>query len=77
MVTSTNRGNPIEFLKDEWVYSDNKVPLDCEERPCTRCGYMPTKEGYDHCLGRIEGATSACCGHGISEKILILKGDVV
>lgn len=28
---------------------------------------MPTKEGYDACLGYIKGAKSACCGHGIEE----------
>lgn len=71
MVRGYNRGNPIEYLDGEWVYSDNKVPLENEERPCVRCGRMPTPEGYDACLGHIEGATSACCGHGIEEKILM------
>ena len=27
----------------------------------------PTKEGYDACLGYIEGAMSACCGHGVEK----------
>lgn len=43
-----------------------------DSRPCKRCGRMPTKEGYDACLGYIKGAKSACCGHGI-EKPYILK----
>ena len=44
------------------------------ERPCKRCGCSPTKEGYDACLGYIEGATSACCGHGV-EKGFIMYPD--
>lgn len=73
MCKGWNRGNPIEYDWDRlcWVYSDNKVPLENEERPCTRCGRMPTPEGYDACLGHIEGATSACCGHGIHEKMVM------
>ena len=32
--------------------------------PCTVCHLPPTPEGFDPCLGRLEGVTSACCGHG-------------
>ena len=71
MVTGNNKGNPIEYVNDIWIYSDDKTPLEGHERPCTRCGRMPTPEGYDACLGHIEGVTSACCGHGITTKILI------
>jgi len=71
MVTGHLRGNPIEYINNQWVYSDNKVPIDQEERPCTRCGRMPTPEGYDACLGYIKGASAACCGHGLHEKIVI------
>jgi hypothetical protein len=34
---------------------------------------MPTKEGYDACLGYIEGAKSACCGHGVEEGYIVYK----
>jgi len=71
MIISDSRGNPIAYINDEWVYSDDKIPLKNEERPCTRCGRLPTIEGYDACIGYIEGATSACCGHGVREKIII------
>jgi hypothetical protein len=37
------------------------------ERPCIRCGKMPTKEGYDACTGHIEGVKAACCGHGVEQ----------
>lgn len=71
MVTSYSRGNAIEYLNGQWVYSDTKEPILDNERPCKRCGRMPTKEGYDTCLGYIEGATSVCCGHGVSEKVIM------
>lgn len=32
---------------------------------------MPTKEGYDACLGFIEGAKSACCGHGVERAYVV------
>ncbi|MEA4813872.1 MAG: hypothetical protein VB112_03050 [Oscillospiraceae bacterium] len=71
MVTGYNRGHPIIYLNGEWVYSDNLVPIKNEERPCVRCGRMPTPEGYDACLGYIPGVTSACCGHGVEPGYLI------
>jgi len=71
MVRSFTRGHPIEFVDGKWRYSDTGETMDDRERPCARCGRLPTKEGYDACLGYIEGVTSACCGHGISEIILM------
>ena len=65
MITSYSRGHKI-YYDGEWKYSDNGLPMN-NLRPCKRCGKYPTKEGYDHCLGYIEGATSACCGHGVIE----------
>ena len=37
-------------------------------------GTHPTKEGYDACLGHIDGAIHACCGHG-AEKGYIMYPD--
>ena len=70
MVTGYHRGNKTIYTNDQWIYEDG-VPITQEERPCTRCGRMPTPEGYDACLGHIEGATAACCGHGIWDKTVI------
>jgi hypothetical protein len=68
MITSFDRGHKI-YLKDGfWYYCDNNKILDAE-RSCKRCGRKPTKEGYDACLGYIEGVESACCGHGVTESI--------
>lgn len=31
---------------------------------CPHCNIERTSEGYDGCLGYIEGVIEACCGHG-------------
>ena len=67
---SYTRGHEIEY-QDEWVYSDtiysDTRELASNERPCVRCGRMPTKEGHDACLGTLPGVKHACCGHGVEE----------
>ena len=72
VVYSYQRGHKIYYNDDigEWVYSDDDSPATIE-RPCIRCGEMPTKEGHDACLGELEGVKSACCGHGIKPPIVI------
>lgn len=74
MVTSHARGNKIYYDGKDWRYSEDDTLVNENEKPCARCGRMPTKEGYDACLGYIEGATSACCGHGV-EPGYVLRGD--
>jgi len=76
IIHAHTRGNDIYYINGIWVYTDG-TPMDKEERPCTRCGRMPTKEGYDACLGYIPGATSACCGHGVSDPIMMVESPVV
>lgn len=70
MVTGFSRGNSIKYITGVWQYEDG-TQLDQEERPCTRCGRMPNKDGSDACLGHIEGATSACCSHGKGEPYIV------
>lgn len=65
---SHSRGHKIEY-RNGWIYSDTKESI-CKIRPCVRCKKNPTPEGYDACLGFIPGAISACCGHGVSDKII-------
>lgn len=72
MITGNTRGHDIYFKDNQWFWTDSNESITIE-RPCKRCGKMPTKEGYDACLGFIKDVTSACCGHGITEKILIFK----
>jgi len=66
MIKSYMRGNPIYFDGEQWKYSEDNT-LANDSKPCTRCGHMPTECGYDNCLGYIDGATNACCGHGVSD----------
>ncbi len=65
MILSYDRGHEIYLDPDNiWRYRDNNDV--CEfKRPCKRCGRGATEEGYDACLGYIEGVKSACCGHGV------------
>ena len=70
MVLSLKRGHEIEFIYGQWVYSDNKEGVDID-RPCIKCGKMPTKEGHDSCLSCIPGIRFACCGHGKENPYLV------
>lgn len=72
MITGTSRGHKIIYENNQWVYLDTREPVD-NKRPCLKCGKIPTVEGYDACLGFIPGIKSACCGHGVSEKIMIYE----
>lgn len=74
MVKSYSRGHSIYFdnQNNEWRYSNDNTPVSVE-RPCKKCGMEPTKEGYDACLGYIPGATSACCGHGVLNKFVVME----
>jgi len=72
MITAHSRGWPIIFENNQWLYLDTKEPIE-KERPCKHCGKMPTPEGYDACLGFIQGASSACCGHGVTERIVLIS----
>lgn len=77
--TAYSRGNPIHrnTETDRWEWEDGS-PIEPSiggdtSRPCTRCGRYPTQEGHDACLGRIEGVTTACCGHGVEEPFITLE----
>ena len=75
MATSYSRGHLTYYDWDtkNWRYSDNNEIVN-DTRPCKKCGCSPTKEGYDACLGHIDGAIYACCGHG-AEKGYIMYPD--
>jgi len=64
MTTSFKRGHLIIYEKDGWVYEDTKESIETE-RPCIRCGKMPTEQGHDACLGELKDVIYACCGHGV------------
>ncbi|MFO1442926.1 hypothetical protein KDN24_06810 [Bacillus sp. Bva_UNVM-123] len=66
MSKSHLRGHQIEYLNEEWVYSDTKEPTmkTHQERTCGHCNEANTREGHDACLGTLKGVMNACCGHG-------------
>ena len=68
------RGHEIVFnqQKGQWLYADTGQVFD-DSRPCKRCGKHPTEDGCDACLGHIQGAESACCGHGVSPRYIVWK----
>ena len=46
--------------------------LNGYEKPnCNHCGLDRTPEGYDGCIGKLEGVKNACCGHGQTEMAYI------
>ena len=76
MATAYTRGHLIVWMPNErkWIYADTGESIE-KERPCIRCNRLPTKEGYDACLGYIEGVSSACCGHGKEEEFIMRQVD--
>lgn len=67
---SHERGWPIEWNGQTWIYSDTKQSVN-GKRACLRCGRIPTSEGHDACLEEVPGVESACCGHGAPDAIEI------
>ena len=67
---SHSRGWPILWDGGSWIYTDTGQNVN-NERKCRNCGYGPTPEGYDACIGYIPGVRSVCCGHGINEGIIV------
>ena len=74
MIKAYDRGWEIYFNKEQnkWLYIDTDKELD-ENRQCKNCGCKPTKEGYDACIGHLEGVKSACCGHGKEKAYVVLE----
>lgn len=70
MIKSYSRGWEIYYDGEHWRYVDNNE-IENDYRPCKRCGRTPTQEGYDACLGHIDGVKSACCGHGVEEPYIV------
>ncbi len=66
---SFQRGWPTIF-RQQWVYEDTGEPIEVE-KPCVRCGRMPTPEGHDACLGNLVGVKFAYCRHGVEQSYII------
>ena len=67
------RGHEIEFLNNEWIYSDTKETTVSafRDRPCGRCNEHNTPEDHDACLGTLKGIMNACCGHGVASEAYV------
>jgi len=70
MIKSQSRGHEIFYDGADWRYTDTQEICE-DKRPCKKCGKYPTKDGFDACTGHIDGATSACCGHGVEEPFVV------
>lgn len=70
MITSYSRGHQITYRFNQWLYTDTMEPIKNNERSCIKCECYPDTQGHDACLGNLAGISSACCGHGISKRIL-------
>ena len=71
MIESKMRGNSVFYDGTNWRYSIDKSLAD-DSKPCAHCRQMPTVEGYDACLGKLDGVNSACCGHGNPDDMYIM-----
>lgn len=67
VVHTFKRGHKIIYLPCKgYIYADTGEPISVE-RPCKKCGKIPTEEGHDACLGTLKGVMFACCGHGTED----------
>ena len=78
MATSHSRGHLIyyDWNTENWRYSDTNEIVN-NNRPCKKCGHGSTIEGYDACLGYIEDALHACCGHGVEKGYIVYANKTV
>lgn len=74
MVTSYSRGWKIKW-ENGWKYMDGETIK--KNRPCKRCGKMPISNNEDACIGHIDGAISACCGHGVGHTFVLWENGIL
>ena len=84
---------PDDQKEGEWddgtysarMYADTGVDIRLDPRPCAACGLPVGINDPDPCLGMVDGATYACCGHRCLPSVdhayvsfedgLVLRGD--
>ena len=71
----TDYPNGNEHSDEMQPIKNNLDPSD-SKTPCAKCGKLPTKEGYDACLGTLPGVIDACCGHGVKEAYIHFENGV-
>ena len=72
------RGHEIEMIDGEWVYKDSgeKTAETHELRDCGHCNLPNRPDGHDACIGYIDGAVNACCGHGVEDDAYVQFSDL-
>ncbi len=67
------RGQDVVEFNGEWFFCDTgeSVRGTWMNTPCGHCSRIRTTEGYDRCLGTLDGVRNACCGHGQIEKAYV------
>lgn len=70
--TSHDRCYPSYWDGSCWRYEDNGQ-IVTDDRPCPRCGMLPTLDGHDACSANLAGMGSVCCGHGVYEPYFVTK----
>lgn len=50
--------------EEKFRYADTDELVKENTRPCKQCG-VQNWDGPDPCIGHIDGAKNACCGHGV------------
>ena len=67
-----HRGHNIIVVNHIYYYVDTGQNVaDNPDRECGHCGKSNTIEGYDGCIGKIDGVMNACCGHGSKKESYI------
>ena len=74
------RGHEIIVVGNSWLYKDNNMPVETEQRKCGYCGNDDRNEkGHDKCIENLRGVANACCGHGKPDEAYIqyCNGDIL
>ena len=78
VVTGFVRGHKVFYDEKAkvWLYQEDKSDVSIiNEKPCKKCGRLPTNNGADYCLRELEQTdfiVSACCGHGVEQGYIQL-----
>ena len=72
----SHRGHDISLVNGAWVYIDTgQLVSENPVRACGICHLPQTPEGHDACIGRLDGAMNACCGHGDDSSAYVQFND--
>lgn len=73
------RGHRVVYIAGSWRWKVTgrflRIGSQPDDPPCVLCHELPTPEGHDACLGTIEGAAGACCGHGVTAGYVQRPGE--